>query len=462
MRSNFLKPAAQEKSTPRKRPCITSPQRAPIGRNPAKKLKGLTEEEWSAYFRGLSVVKLGLKGGKIDPHVRQSINGKPLVAIPIIFRASLLSRHYTQLFTLIDYVSVPICAEVVKAMSCCKKMHIPQAVEAKIRQTVNASAESQLEAIQYPLLEEFFGDLQSLECIYEWVKQGKYMDSLPKRFATPEVVVELVRLGNAKVFRWFRNKTLELCMAVLKIDHTCIKWIGGDLQTKEMSDYVLSRSVDNYAYLANHLKTIDNSWKALNHNLEMFSLIPDNSTSRGMVKYVIQNFNSSINKYLEKKLIHEGNYVGDLSLSRKLGRCLVANADLAWYVIEKNPELIAELSLHLWMPFDALMLEHICKHCSQRVIQACYPNMLDSPTFRENIPTLIMRDPHSISFFAGEIKITEEMSVCAMEAAPKQLFRHCTLTPKVLKMACEADMDLFDSIKVSFSTPLNFILTTSK
>lgn len=304
-----------------------------------------------------------------------------------------------------------------------------------IRATVNASAESQLEAIEANMKRsELYGPLKSKECVYAWVAKGYNIASLPYDFETEEVLFKIVELGNVAVFKNLSEndmydpehrlyKSPELCMAVLKIRPDLIQYIEN--QTSEMRDYVLGRSIQYFEFLNDDLKRKNICWAALQHNVDMFTHVPNILVTSKMIKYVIDEYSKN-----------------ERSFTNKLGWFLKKSRVLLHYMIKKKPKFLA----CVYWKLDDDMLEYISEHCSFANFEPVFDQMMNSETFiRDKIPNLFMRYPEMILYgLRDRIVITEEMSVRMMECDPETYFRFCLRTPKIYKMACETGIKFPD------------------
>lgn len=216
-----------------------------------------TENEWYTFFKAVSK-------NYSDPLVCKLVNENPVLALD----------YDLDFLACIECNTLPICAAVCRAA---KKRNTFLSNYREIRALINASAESQLEAIKLEIFDSLIVDhyrqiqlmnenncpvvdwncdklydpFKSPECIYEWIKKGRYLSLLPAPFDTPEIVLEVVRLGNSKVFENYPQQDEKLCMSVLEINPNFISRIRE--QTAKMRDYVLSKSMNLIEHIHNSL-----------------------------------------------------------------------------------------------------------------------------------------------------------------------------------------------------------------
>lgn len=164
----------------------------------------------------------------------------------------------------------------------------------------------------------------------------------------------------------------------------------------------------------------------MKHNYDFYKHIPDSVKTPKMAKFFIDKCKKNTNSYSLRSL---SGYIKD-------------KPDLTWYLIKTKPHLLAE-GIICWDAGDDVW-KYICENCTSREIEKCIFHMLTSKIFRETLAhPLVVRFPEMIEKFRWEVTITEEMSVCAMEADPHKYFCYCVKTPKILKMACNASVCIF-------------------
>jgi hypothetical protein len=149
-----------------------------------------------------------------------------------------------------------------------------------------------------------------------------------------------------------------------------------------------------------------------------------------MVKYALDNFDSTVLIWVD-------------AFYQKMGDCLGKSPELLWYMVKTTPKLIKYGDLYTDCGDD--ILEYISKHTSYDVVEHWFFAMTESKTFRcsDHMTALFRRFPQLIGICNEDIKITEEMSENAMALNPKEYFGCCLRTPKVIRMACEASIDVF-------------------
>lgn len=435
-------------------------------------LKNKTDEDWSLFF------ELVPSGAEIfdEPIIRKMVNQRPLFAVQK--RACLL--------VLVDTLTIPICVasivrpkseSLVTARSDNDKMRefIKNNNELyhRIRELVNESATSQLSAITSGLDDEkmqlFFSSLNNIclydtlkskECIYAWVKLNKRLEQLPETLATEELLLEIVRLGNVNVFKRLPMlgsgadklyKSEELCMAVLTLDPQLIQHI--EVPTSRMAEHIMNLSLLNYRFLIDSLKTVEMTWKLLredhhiyqieDYSFHIFIYIPDSILTFEMAVYVIDMLDLKGRKEwvydFREKFVHQ----------------LIDNPQLLWYTIKHKPQLLTQRFLmrviYNW-PFDEDMIEYISLHCPYDVLTDLLVSMVRSESFcRDKLYSLALRYPRLIKeikdfndeeHFYNLLKVTEELSVRAIETDPKLLL-YCVHTPKVVRMVCERNVNPF-------------------
>jgi hypothetical protein len=413
-------------------------------------LEQRTDKEWATFFKNLPAYHT------IDANSRQLIG--QLVNERVSFALQAVCTRPINKFSAIE--TVLNCTEPLTIQNFaeyCKlakknDLTVSLDVYERIRATVNATAESQLEAIQSELCDysipleshvvhrikqkygddiKFYDPFKSEQCIYAWVRKRHLLFHLPPPFDTERVLLEVIKLGNKGVFKfWPHACSHEFYMTVLEINPELIKEIKN--QAPEMRDYVLAKNMDLFYALNDNLKTVKICWNALNHNSNLLSHVPADILTDEMVKFALDKY-------------HVDGW--SATTRRIVNTCIEKSSTVLWHMIKTRPKYIFNID-DCQCTND--MLDYVSNHYSYEIQRFWFSTMIASKTFirtDDDLSALVKRCPQLIQecfcYSKRHLTITEEMSVAAMSHNPKDYFCYCAITPKIIKMACDASIDVF-------------------
>lgn len=397
-----------------------------------------TEDEWRVFFK----YARGNDSGKI----KQLVEEQPVIAV-------CCDQAY---LNLIENFTVDMCVQFVKRLSF---IFPNDSAYLRIRETINKTAESQLQAIvgnlshmtinrskAYPRL---YDNLKSEECIYAWIKHGikEYeqqgeLSSVPIEFRCDRVLIEVVRLGNTKIFEFWKDKSEELIMACLDICPRLLERVPDKQQTTKMRDLVLSKSMENFRFVAYRLHTIDICWDAILFRMSFVRYTAPAKRSPDMLRYIIYQMCDKPPPVTQKDDKENDDDDDDGGFCKWIKKyVLEPSLDLQWYLVVKalDKKTLAAEQLVCWFSsaYKPPVLEYIANHCSEQVVEKCFPSISASLSI-DKIESLVLKSPQFIKY-CRNIPVTEEMSIRALNLSTYYFADFCLKTPKTFEIACSKD-----------------------
>lgn len=389
-------------------------------------------------------------------------NLPPLKSIPVEYldRIKQLANRYKNLplvvsypclFELIELCTISVLIEQVKQT---KLMIVDEAFYEKMRNTINESAANQLEAIEgglctnnfrpsKPLLNSsLYEPFKSKECIYAWIKQKHHYIRLPDQFACEQVLVEVVKLGNEDVFRyWPPDKLDETCLIeCLDANSNLIVHVPTRAITPNIRDFILSKSPKYFKHIPDNLQTKEWCQTAVYYSPVLFTQVAHKFCSSELVDIVIEEllsmFAAGKNIYFLADIVLKFSHESKWSMLKRAIK--TDNEKMLSALIDKN--LI-----------DTQMAEYIVNHTTN------VPFLIRNISFFEKnlqpsvILSLVERAPELIQNCSKDFleKYDDENGRVSQIIVDVDigLYKYCKKTPKVIEFLCQQDYKVLRQIK---------------
>lgn len=402
-------------------------------------LANRTDDEWKRFFYNVPIDKLEMD--QPDEIHRQ-------VKLLVITRIDFAIVTRPELLRVVDNLTLDMILSYKYQI---RQMHhwfnyrgrpTPKNLYVRIRAVINQTAENQLASIKAGLNDVtirhydqqvsseqnlLYTEFKSIDCIYEWVKRGGYLEKLPLAFATKIVFFEIIRLGNSSVFKnlpfikidqpvygsyytskpQLLNMTTDLCIECLTIEPGLIEFVKHLNQTAAMKDVIMNRYPKGFRYIAKHLLTLEDCRVAIIDNVENFCLIDQQEAT---IKLVVDRLCDGFELKSTVSYTHVGKYIKN-------------DIDLQWLLAKKcqNPRILEKLIL--WL--DNKVIEYIIFNRSYSDINIAIRPHLAVLATRLNMGTL-------------QTMIVKHPKLIGKAYIP--------ITPAMIKSACRQKIDVFNLI----------------
>lgn len=356
---------------------------------------------------------------------------------------------YPCLFELIETCTISVLLEQVKQT---KLVIVDETFYQKMRNTINESAANQLEAIEgglctnnfrpsKPLLNSsLYEPFKSKECIYAWIKQKHRYIRLPDQFASEQVLVEVVKLGNEDVFRyWPPDKLDETCLIeCLDANSNLIVHVPTRAITPNIRDFILSKSPKYFKHIPDNLQTKEWCRTAVYYSPVLFTRVADKFCSSELVDIVIEEllsmFAAGKNIYFLADIVLKFSHESKWSMLKRA----IKTDEMLSALIDKN--LI-----------DTQMAEYIVNHTTS------LPFLMRNISFFEKnlqpsvILSLVERAPELIQNCSKDFleKYDDENGRVSQIIVDVDigLYKYCKKTPKIIEFLCQQDYKVLRQIK---------------